>query len=439
MVINGSNLSPVPSSNYGYNVTNESDLLKSTFNVREFGAKGDGSTDDTAAIQAAINALEMGSGGILYFPFGNYIVSSTLNINYGFGYGQVSIYGNNSQIYFKGAGSCININPTTPRNSATPWQGDSHFEIHDLTMNTSSASGSVGIDIGASGYITDGFQFSIVENVMIQNFDIGIRITEARHIEFKSVVTRTCGTKGLYVNTTGNFVGDMNFISCEFTGGSHSAIHLYSYNGANNTKAELRGVHFTDTIVYGNGSGSTQPQTVMIEASGYGRLFDVWFTSCALDSGYNYAFNLSVQQNAYVGFFHFLDTYIVNFTYAFYFSNSSSVVNDEILIKGCKVGLVATPFNIYNVAHCKMIDNVFKDVTAQSTWSGACKNIQMLGNSFRGSANLNTYSVTLAAAVLSAIIKNNFGNFANGTGFVQNQTTLAATALVIADNLQTVA
>ncbi len=46
-----------------------------TFTVRQFGAKGDGVTDDTAAVQKAIDAAG-DSGGTLLFPPGTYIVTS---------------------------------------------------------------------------------------------------------------------------------------------------------------------------------------------------------------------------------------------------------------------------------------------------------------------------------------------------------------------------
>jgi len=43
-----------------------------------YNAAGNGSTDDTAAIQAAVNALAAAGGGVLYIPPGNYKVTSTI-------------------------------------------------------------------------------------------------------------------------------------------------------------------------------------------------------------------------------------------------------------------------------------------------------------------------------------------------------------------------
>jgi len=49
----------------------------SFINVRDYGAMGDGSTDDTQAIQAAIDATE-GVGGIVFVPPGIYVVSDSI-------------------------------------------------------------------------------------------------------------------------------------------------------------------------------------------------------------------------------------------------------------------------------------------------------------------------------------------------------------------------
>ena len=53
-------------------------LMTNVFNVKYYGAKGDGSTDDTTAIQNAILACEAAGGGVVYFPQGIYMISSTL-------------------------------------------------------------------------------------------------------------------------------------------------------------------------------------------------------------------------------------------------------------------------------------------------------------------------------------------------------------------------
>lgn len=50
------------------------------FNVKHFGALGNGSTDDTAAINAAIAAAYAAGGGEVYFPPGRYRVTSTITI-----------------------------------------------------------------------------------------------------------------------------------------------------------------------------------------------------------------------------------------------------------------------------------------------------------------------------------------------------------------------
>jgi len=50
--------------------------------IKDFGAVGDGATDDTDAIQTAITkAAELGIGGELYFPLGRYVISRTLRVS----------------------------------------------------------------------------------------------------------------------------------------------------------------------------------------------------------------------------------------------------------------------------------------------------------------------------------------------------------------------
>ena len=78
--------------------------LRETVSVMDFGAVGDGTTDDTAAIQAAVNALNSAGGGSLYVPSATYLITQiTLKSN-------VSIVGNgNSSIFKVKAGTSVDI------------------------------------------------------------------------------------------------------------------------------------------------------------------------------------------------------------------------------------------------------------------------------------------------------------------------------------------
>ncbi len=49
-------------------------------NVRDFGAVGDGATDDTFAIQSAVNAAFAAGGGSVYIPAGVYLISASIEM-----------------------------------------------------------------------------------------------------------------------------------------------------------------------------------------------------------------------------------------------------------------------------------------------------------------------------------------------------------------------
>ena len=55
-------------------------LADDTYSVRDFGAKGDGKTDDTAAFQKAMDAAGKAGGGVVHAPRGNYFFAGQLNV-----------------------------------------------------------------------------------------------------------------------------------------------------------------------------------------------------------------------------------------------------------------------------------------------------------------------------------------------------------------------
>src|SRR5262245_40581355 len=134
------------------------------FNVKDYGAVGDGVTDDRLAIQAAVDACNAAGGGEVYIPDGVYIVSGQLNQSLGC----IMLYSN---ITLTGDG----MGQTTIKlqdgwNGAitgivrTPYGVDTHnVYVHDLTID--------GNRDNTSGKI-DGWFNGGAPGTPVQNYDI---------------------------------------------------------------------------------------------------------------------------------------------------------------------------------------------------------------------------------------------------------------------------
>lgn len=77
--ISGEIISQALNDNFSYLNERKNDLA---INVKDYGAKGDGVTDDTDAFVNAIAALKANGGGILYVPKGTYIIKQKLLIDF---------------------------------------------------------------------------------------------------------------------------------------------------------------------------------------------------------------------------------------------------------------------------------------------------------------------------------------------------------------------
>lgn len=98
------------------------------FNVKGYGAKGDGVTDDSAAVQEAINAAGAAGGGTVYFPQGTYKVNSTIVIGNGTGPSGNSSY---HFVRLQGAGRGID-SLLQPAATSIKWGGPSGGTVIDI-------------------------------------------------------------------------------------------------------------------------------------------------------------------------------------------------------------------------------------------------------------------------------------------------------------------
>lgn len=108
-----------------------------TYNVVDFGARGNGTTNDTKAIQAAINAAHAAGGGTVYIPEGLYILTGNNLMN---STGALRLL-DNVTIYGDGMGKTVlkvadGWSGTMTGIIRTPFAVQTHdVGIHDLTLD----------------------------------------------------------------------------------------------------------------------------------------------------------------------------------------------------------------------------------------------------------------------------------------------------------------
>ncbi len=212
-------------------------------NVKAYGATGNGTTDDTTNIQAALDAVSS-SGGIVYFPNGTYKVSSVLTVSkpctrlLGPGRRQRIATLAPSIINYTGTGNVLNV---------TGAQG---FVCEYLHFNYPAQSGTViNVSNVASGFIRNCHFVGLSKNgkaidindgsgwtfkdVDIEYFDIGIDLQQNNGdtlIENTAVSLCNTGTRiGYTAGTTGvTMIGldyEMNGIGIDIFNGN--SIHIW--------------------------------------------------------------------------------------------------------------------------------------------------------------------------------------------------------------------
>ena len=117
-----------------------------SFNVYDFGAVGDGTTDDTAAFQAALDAIKASDTTCsLWVPAGTYLISDTLTYNQTNLIKSVSIIGEDETktiIRFTGTGGCLSFTLGTITD-----QKANRLTIKNLTLYATEVSAGAAIRI----------------------------------------------------------------------------------------------------------------------------------------------------------------------------------------------------------------------------------------------------------------------------------------------------
>lgn len=196
--------------------------LQDVVSVKDFGAIGDGTTDDTSAIQAALNyanGVTNPNGKAVYVPSGTYLITSTLNI-----YAFTTLFGNgrkNTTLSY--TGTADGIASTWPLNSSS----GVNISVKDLGIVCINASNT------GNGFVDQGGSYITLDNVYTTGFMYGITFDQ---------------TEIALIN------------NCEIKRTTYSKAGIWLVNGADRVAGSntqyTNQIKITNNAIYGTGTGN---------------------------------------------------------------------------------------------------------------------------------------------------------------------------------------
>jgi hypothetical protein len=343
------------------------------FNVQDFGAKGNGTHDDTSSIQKAIKAAQSAHGGTVYLPSGTYKTTSTLLITAA----NISVEGEGASSIIACAfakGDILRVARTSSTAALVANGLFTDFAIISTVKKTSGAA-----------LAMDGVQDMRICNVhavsRVYSDPNNLWDSFTFH-DFTIVVMENCKIQAQNKGITcwGNQVGADIWITggtlCSFT---PIGVHVGGGVG---------GVYFDEFLCYLNGSN------VLIDDKLAGTANrEIIFNEAVLDGSYRH--NVEVMPNG---------VYILTFQNT-WFSNSGfdgQAGHPDGCLLRVHPGAILHPSNV-TVSGCKMFNGYGSGIFAESgAWTITGSDISLNGQGAAGG-----YGVILAGGASGTVISGN--------------------------------
>jgi hypothetical protein len=244
------------------------------FNVMDYGAKGDGTTDDSAAIQAAVDAVGT-TGGVVFFPAGKTYLLNTASI--------LLPRANTRLMVLSGYGATLKLSTTVT--TAIDWH---RIADHDLfTLFTLEG---FTIDVDNKGTAANVAVIgSNVQRANITRIDVrDIRTINVPLAGDGSHTRRNIWFFSYQLNNgeaTENYITDILIERCRMEGGDWGVAVIGGNNGTTNVDTHVR----LDNITIRDCWHSTQSiPTGFVGACNYHIGSEGWGNRCLIDNCYGY-------------------------------------------------------------------------------------------------------------------------------------------------------
>ena len=331
--------------------TNVEAKLQETVSVKDFGAVGDGTTDDTAAIQNAINYVTSVKGK-LYFPTGTYLHATTLIFK-----NNVIYYGDGQGSILKYTGTSDQIQVNNPINSSTA----ANITVQDLyLLSTIVTTGKANFaDIGSSYLYFNNVYFSCnyyglildqSELVVVEKCNFAFNLSGC--VGGIWIVNGPGHTSG----ALGGFTNRLTFIYNQFNGSNGYGIiddggtcHAIENNNFNGLGTHIRiTAAGTSSIVNNEMEGATTTSilfanTYYFGGASSGASYNLLVQNNLFTSGGSYS--LTFTSSCAINLQYSLNEFNLNTGGAAPDNNPSNYVNNVLAFGNYNIGTGTVPYN----------------------------------------------------------------------------------------------
>ena len=178
--------------------------------LADFGAVGDGTTDDGPALQAAVDALATAGGGVLFVPAGTYAIATPVSKDFSGLASEITIHGETSSTVLDVAGTGSGLDLTSEllikvgaRNDALIFRNLSNLQIKDL------------IFLGDQAVLDDAHIVVSIERV--QNASI-------EHSEFYGLASLNSDGAIVFARESGLSLDQAAFLGCATSSGVTTSV-----------------------------------------------------------------------------------------------------------------------------------------------------------------------------------------------------------------------
>ena len=342
------------------------EIQSGNINVKDFGAKGDGQTDDTEAVTKACNSS---FGGLVEFPAGSYRITKTINILLSEnGPTGITGSGGTARVIMEGTGPAFRFRGSH-QGSASP------ATVTDLTWDKERMPMVEAIEIVGKNPCSNGLEFQhthmpVIRAVLIRDVNHGIYLTSRnRNVIISNCHIYNCKGIGVYLDSV-----NLHQIII-----SDSHISYCKQGGIKVNKSEIRNFQITgNDIEYNYDEESTSVADIWVDCSEKGSVREGTISGNTIQAipspgGANIRFTGPRENNRQIGLWSITGNHLSNHTVIIHLSNTQgiSIAGNTILrayehhmiIENSRNILLSGNVFDYNPDYFRKITNAYGGIT----------------------------------------------------------------------------